>query len=70
MFLVTGPLQSRQYADKQRDRHPYLAWIDRYRLDQNQHSAQRHEHDLQMLGSMIKTRRLPPAAGPTYRTLR
>jgi CelD/BcsL family acetyltransferase involved in cellulose biosynthesis len=28
------------------------------------------KHDLQMLGPVIKTRRLPPAAGPAYRALR
>jgi hypothetical protein len=32
--------------------------------------AHRQEHDLQMLGPVIKARRLPPAAGPTYRALR
>jgi thiaminase len=46
MFLVAGPLESRQYANKQLDRHPYQAWIDRYRLDQNQRAAHRQEHDL------------------------
>ena len=53
MFLVAGPLESRQYADKHLDRHPYHAWINRYRLDQNQHPAHRDKHDLQMLGPVI-----------------